>query len=138
MPVEVAAKAVDPFYTTRTTRNVGLGLALLREAARAAGGGLAIQSAQGGGTAVSARFQHSHVDRAPVGDLEGTLMALIAGSPGIDVRFVHAVGSQKWSLSSQELAGRVAGGSLQSPDGLAQQREAVRRGEASVTAGSGR
>jgi hypothetical protein len=112
-----------------------MGLSLLAHAARAAGGDLTIESRPGEGTRVHAWFQRSHVDRAPLGDLEGTLMALMAGHPDVDVRFTHAVGDRRWSLSSQEIAGRVAGGSLQSPGGLTMLREAIRHGETTLTAG---
>lgn len=132
MPAGVAAKAADPFYTTRTTRRVGLGLSLLGEAARAAGGGLTIESAPGEGTRVHARFQHSHVDRAPLGDLEGTLMAIIAGSPDVDVRFRHLLGDRGFSMSSREIALELHGRSVQSPEGLTLLRETIRRGEASL------
>lgn len=130
MPADVAAAAVDPFYTTRTTRKVGMGLALLAAAARAAGGGLTIESAPGEGTRVRARFQHSHVDRAPLGDLEGTLMALMVGRPDVDVWFRHLADDREFSVSSRAIAGEP---SLQSPEGLARLREAIRRGEAELT-----
>lgn len=138
MTPEAVQQVLDPFFTTRTTRRVGMGLSLLAQAARAAGGDLTIESKPGEGTRVHAWFQRSHVDRAPLGDLEGTLMALMAGNPDVDVRVAHAVGTHRWALSSQEIAGRVAGGSLQSPDGLAQLREAIRRGEATLAAGTSR
>ena len=50
------------------------------------GGMLAIESAPGKGTRVRAVFHRTHTDMRPIGDLEGTLKALIAGSPGI--RFI--------------------------------------------------
>ena len=132
MPPEVARQALDPFFTTRTTRRVGMGLSLLGQAARAAGGDLTIESKPGEGTRVHAWFQHGHIDRAPLGDLEGTLMALMAGNPEVDVHFRHLVDDREFSLSSREIAAGVQGRSLQSPEGLAHLREAIRRGEATV------
>ena len=134
MPSDVVAKASDPFYTTRTTRKVGMGLSLLGEAARAAGGGLTIESAPGEGTRVRVRFQHAHVDRAPVGDLEGTLMALMAGRPDVDVRFRHLLDDREFSVSSREIALELHGRSVQSPEGLTLLRQTIRRGEASLAA----
>ena len=52
MTPEAAQRAVDPFYTTRTTRKVGLGLPFLKMAAEMTGGGLSIQSQPGCGTRV--------------------------------------------------------------------------------------
>ena len=67
----------DPFTTTRTTRRVGLGVPLLEEAAQATGGHLSIRSAPGKGTELEAVFGYSHIDRMPLGDLAGTISALI-------------------------------------------------------------
>ena len=44
MTEEVLSRVTDPFYTTRTTRKVGLGLPLFRLAAEQTGGGLKIKS----------------------------------------------------------------------------------------------
>ncbi len=82
-------KAMDPFYTTKTVRKVGLGLSLFREAARAAGGDMTVQSEPGKGTRVKATFRHGHVDRQPMGDLAKTLETLIVANPGIRIRFYH-------------------------------------------------
>ncbi|MBP1599784.1 MAG: putative metal-dependent phosphoesterase, family, partial [Acidobacteria bacterium] len=65
MDPETAARATDPFFTSRTTRRVGLGLPLLAEAARAAGGSLTLESRPGKGSRVRAVFRHGHIDRAP-------------------------------------------------------------------------
>lgn len=80
---ETIEKLTDPFYTTRTTRRVGLGLPLLKEAAEYCNGSLKIQSEPGKGTEVRAVFQNSHIDRMPMGDLAGTILTLLIGSPGI-------------------------------------------------------
>ena len=84
----------DPFYTTRKTRHVGLGLPLLKAAAERCNGDVTVTSKVGGGTKLTATFQHSHIDRAPLGDMTGTLMAFILGG-ACDLRYVHrAVGDE--------------------------------------------
>ncbi len=127
MTQEVLSRIQDPFFTTRKTRRVGLGIPLLAAAARAAGGGIEIQSAPGQGSKVRAHFRYHHIDRAPVGDIETTLMVLLAGRPELAVRFVHAVGEEVFELDAREL--RAAGIDPATPDGLAAVREAIRRGE---------
>jgi anti-sigma regulatory factor (Ser/Thr protein kinase) len=71
-------KVLNPFYTTRKTRRVGLGLPLLAAAAEACAGSLQIESKRGMGTTIVADFQHSHIDRAPIGDLPRTFVSIIA------------------------------------------------------------
>jgi len=80
---ETLKKAVDPFFTTRTTRNIGLGLSLLEQAIRECKGDFQIKSEINKGTSIKATFQNSHIDRKPLGDLNATLMTLIAAHPEI-------------------------------------------------------
>ena len=89
MDAEVIAKVRDPFYTTRKTRRVGLGLSLFQEAARETGGDLYLRSDEGKGTKVTATFQHSHIDRKPLGDIARTLRTLMLSHPEIRFRFNH-------------------------------------------------
>jgi anti-sigma regulatory factor (Ser/Thr protein kinase) len=77
MDAAMASRALDPFYTTRTTRHVGLGLPLFAAAARRCDGDLRLQSAPGRGTVVTATFRHSHIDRAPLGNMTDTLLAFL-------------------------------------------------------------
>ncbi len=125
-------RAVDPFYTTRTTRRVGLGLPLLKQAAEAAGGGLEVRSGIGEGTEVIATFQVGHVDRAPLGDLETTMLVLAASRPDVDLEFTHRRGASEYGLSTADVRQALEGVPLASPEGLAMIREVVRLGEASL------
>lgn len=86
MPPEMVATVTDPFTTTRTTRDVGMGIPLLKLAAEQADGTFRITSRQGEnhGTVVFATFRIDHIDCVPVGDLPATIVTLIQGSPDID------------------------------------------------------
>jgi hypothetical protein len=132
MDAATVARATDPFFTTRTTRRVGLGLPLLAAAARAAGGDMTVESTPGKGTRVMATFRYGHVDRAPVGDIETTLLVLVAGSPEVEILFRHVIGGRDYELSSRDLAAALDGASLASPQGLALLRAAIRQGEAEL------
>jgi signal transduction histidine kinase len=87
MDKETAKKAMDPFFTTKDGRKVGLGLGLLSQAAEQTGGYLTIESEQGAGTKVTAVFNQSHPDMKPMGDILATFAALITGNPS--VRFIY-------------------------------------------------
>ena len=130
MDKDALARATDPFYTTRTTRSVGMGLPLLAAAARAAGGALTIDSEPGHGTHIRASFQHRHLDRAPLGDIETTLMVLLAGQPDTNILFRHRINERIFELESRDF--RAADIDLSSPVGLAILREAIRRGESGL------
>lgn len=103
MSQEVMDRALDPFCTTRTTRHVGLGLPLFLEAARRCEGDLVIQSNPGRGTRVKATFRHSHIDRAPLGDVAGALMAILLSEHPVDLDFCHCIDSEVFRLDSSEI-----------------------------------
>ncbi|MEW6365819.1 MAG: ATP-binding protein [Acidobacteriota bacterium] len=132
MDPETIAKVADPFFTTRTTRKVGMGLAFLAQAAQAAGGELSIKSEPGQGTRVKASFGLSHIDRAPIGDVETTLMVLLAGHDNVDLTFRHSIGGREFSLCTADLKEAAGGGPLSTPAGLALLRQAIRLGESSL------
>jgi hypothetical protein len=130
MDPEILAQATDPFFTTRSTRRVGLGLPFLAAAARAAGGSMAVESTPGQGTSVKAIFEYGHMDRAPLGDIETTLMVLFAGQPDKGIYFRHRVGNREFELDSRDF--QMAEIDLTSSSGIAVLREAIRRGEAGL------
>jgi anti-sigma regulatory factor (Ser/Thr protein kinase) len=100
-------KATDPFVTGKQGKQVGLGLALLSQAAAEANGLLKIESEPGKGTLVRATFQYSHVDRKPIGNLGETLTTLICGHPEIDFTFYHKGARGEEHLSTKEIKKRL-------------------------------
>ncbi len=100
---ETVARVTDPFFTSRTTREVGLGLPLLKDAAERCEGALEIQSEEGRGTAVCARFRLGHFDRAPLGDMAQTMEVLIAANPQIEFLYEHRVNGETYSLETREM-----------------------------------
>ena len=103
MSEEFVRQVLNPFVTTRKTRRVGLGLPLLAAAAQRCNGDLRIQSQSGVGTTVTATFQHSHIDRAPLGDIPGTLMAIILSERPVDILYKHRVNRRSFKLDTAEV-----------------------------------
>jgi 3',5'-nucleoside bisphosphate phosphatase len=130
MDTETLAKATDPFFTTRTTRRVGMGLPMLAAAAKAAGGALTVDSKPGQGTTIRATFRYMHLDRAPLGDIETTLMVLLAGQPDKAIFFRHKIDDRIFELDSRDF--KEADIDPTSPVGLAILRQAIRSGEAGL------
>lgn len=104
MDKETCKKAVDPWYTSRTTRKLGMGLPLLKMNADLSGGGLTVDSSPGKGTTVIATFGYSHVDRPPLGDISGTIALLIFANPGINIIFHHRFNGKTWDISTGEIS----------------------------------
>ncbi len=84
MTKEQVEHVIDPFFPTRTTRSVGLGVPLFKMEAEMTGGSFVIDSEKGKGTALTAVFKPSHVDMIPLGDIEGTVQLLISCNPDRD------------------------------------------------------
>jgi signal transduction histidine kinase len=100
-------KVLDPFFTTRTTRKVGLGLPLLSQAARESGGDIEIESKVGRGTRVKATFGYSHIDRKPLGNMEVTLKTLITGNPEVDFIYEHKKDESEFRLDTREIRASI-------------------------------
>lgn len=103
MEPELLAHAADPFTTTRTTRKVGMGLALLSMMAEQTGGRVEIESAVGVGTTVTAWYRTDHIDCPPMGDLSGTVALLIQGAPDVEWTYRHSVPKGTVTLDTRQL-----------------------------------
>jgi hypothetical protein len=123
MDEQTAQQVQDPFYTTRTTRNVGLGIPLLKLAAEQAEGNFSLQSEPGSGTWVEAEFRHSHIDRMPLGDISFTFLTLLISHPKIEWTFLYRVTdrngkSRDFLFESAELLSELGDVSLTEPEVL--------------------
>lgn len=107
MSEEFLENVLDPFTTTRTTREVGLGLPFFQAAAERCNGEFNITSQPGVGTKIEAIFQHSHIDRAPLGDIESTLITIIQGNPELDICYYHVVNDKEFRFTTSEVKERL-------------------------------
>ncbi len=109
MTDEILKGVLNPFYTTRTTRKVGMGLPLLKLAAEQTGGKMEIfskhfeKSPKEHGTKVSATFYKNHIDCAPLGDVVETVKTLIQGHPDTDFLFTHKTENGEVELDTRVL-----------------------------------
>jgi hypothetical protein len=118
MDAETAGHVTDPFYTTRSTRRVGLGIPLLAQAARACNGDVTIETARGKGTTVTATFQRSHIDMKPLGDLGKTLFVMIATHPETAFIFEYMKQNHYYVLDTGEIMKELQGIPMHSPEAI--------------------
>jgi hypothetical protein len=121
-------KAMDPFYTSKKVRKVGLGLPMLREAAIAAGGWFTIDSQTGAGTCVAVGFRLGHLDRQPLGDVAGALLVLLAGNAGVDFVYRHECGPSVFILDTREIKKEIGDLPLNHPEVLKFIRQYIMEG----------
>ena len=129
MDKEILEKALDPFYTSKTVRRFGFGLSLLSEAAKAANGHFSLQSKKGEGTRIRADFQHSHIDRQPLGDIGQTLITLIIGNPEIHVIFEHERNGDTSCLDTREIKAQLNELPINSLTGIKKLRENLKKSQ---------
>lgn len=109
MTEEILKTVTDPFYTTRTTRKVGMGIPLLKLEAELTGGSLEIVSKhvseypEEHGTIVTATFYKNHIDCTPLGDVVSSITTLIQGHPDTDFLFTHKTEEREVNLDTREL-----------------------------------
>jgi anti-sigma regulatory factor (Ser/Thr protein kinase) len=115
MDVESVQRATDPFFTTRTTRRVGLGIPFLKQATELCNGSFQIESELGKGTTVVASFQHSHINRMPLGDMTNTILGLVVGYPQTDFVYRHVLGERLFEFDTRPIKRELGDVSLSEP-----------------------
>jgi hypothetical protein len=128
MDEATAAQVIDPFFTSRTTRKVGLGIPLLKEAAEACNGFLKLESALGKGTRMDVQFQRSHIDRMPLGNLADTYLHLLVMNPSVHWIFQYKVDDREFLLDDAEIKETLEGVPMTEPPILNYLRELVETG----------
>lgn len=103
MSEEQVKSVVDPFYTTRTTRKVGMGIPLFKMAAEMTGGEFSIGSQLSKGTRVKALFKTDSVDFTPLGDVASTVVMLVTMNTDRDFVYRHSVNGREFVLDTREL-----------------------------------
>jgi hypothetical protein len=104
-----AEQALDPFFTTKSGKRIGLGLSLLKATAESAGGALELGTPGPGGLRVRARLGLSHIDRLPLGDIAATLAAVVCTNPELELSCTLRVGAEGVEIRSTDVARALPG-----------------------------
>lgn len=123
----------DPFATTRLTRKVGMGISLLKLIAEQSGGAFEIFSKVGEGTTVKASFQHNHIDRPPLGNIEQTISTLVSCNLNVNFIYEHTFDDGKFTFSTKEVADILKGVPLNNPDVILWMQDYIKEGIAEIS-----
>lgn len=118
MDKDTLKKALDPFFTSKTVRKIGLGLPMLHQAAKSTEGHFSIESKKRKGTRVTADFRFSHVDRQPLGDITSTIISLIAGDPEVDFVCSHQNDELTYVFDTREIREELEAIPINNPEVL--------------------
>jgi len=125
MDADTAEHATDPFFTTRTTRKVGLGLPLIKQNAERTGGFMKINSQIGIGTEVAVEFSHSHIDRLPAGDIAGVIALTTSSYPNIDFIYIHSTTKGTFVFESNEIKSTLGNIPISNPQVIAFMKDLI-------------
>ena len=115
MTEEQVRNVQDPFFTTRTTRKVGMGIPLFKMAAEQTGGSFSITSEVGVGTRVEARFKTDSIDFTPLGDMSSTITTIVCMNEDKDFIYIRSVDDEEFRFSSAEIKTILDGVPLSEP-----------------------
>ena len=107
MSPEMVKKVLDPFYTTKTVRRVGLGLPLLKDAAERSGGVFHLESHENSGTTVKATFGLRHLDRQPMGAIINIMIILIISNSDVDFFYKHRHNDRRFEMDTREIRNEI-------------------------------
>ena len=116
MDEETVKRVIDPFYTTRTTRKVGLGVPFFKMSAEMTGGSFNISSEKGKGTEVTAEYVLDSIDRMPLGDMPSTIETLVLYNTDIDFIYRYEVDGEGFELNTVQMKDILGGVPLDTPD----------------------
>lgn len=136
MSPEFVKNVVSPFTTTRTTRKVGLGIPMFKEHAELTGGSFEIASTQGVGTRLTAKFVLSSIDRQPLGDLAGTILALVIANPAFHFHLKYTVDTEDFTFDTKEISALLSGVPLDSPEVVSWMKDYLTEGIESLHGGA--
>lgn len=103
MSKEMLDSVTDPFTTSRTSRKVGMGIPLLKQATERAEGDFSITSQEDYGTILNANFKHDHIDRLPLGDITETIVLIISGNTETDFIFTYITDKGEYTIHTTDI-----------------------------------
>jgi hypothetical protein len=116
MDSEFAKKVVDPYTTTRKTRKVGLGLPLIKMNSEHCNGGFNLESQIGVGTILTYWFQHSNIDRQPLGDIASAVVMTAAMNDETRLIYTHTTDLGSYTFDTKEIKEALEVTTLNDPD----------------------
>jgi len=134
MDKETLVKALDPFYTTKKTRSVGLGLSMLAQASQEADGNFDIKSKPGEGTDITAHFVYNHIDRKPLGNMAETIVAcLVSIGSGTNLRYRHRKNNNEFLFDTKEIRQVLSGVAINDAEIISFLKQHIEEGLKEIT-----
>ena len=128
MDEEFLKRVTDPFTTSRTTRQVGLGISMFRLSGEICGGSFELWSEKGKGTSITVSYGISHIDRIPLGEIGNAVSSTILSYPLVKYTMMTKGGNMEISFDTDEVKKRIAGVSVSEYNVIKWVREYINEG----------
>lgn len=128
MDKQTIQRVVDPFYTTRTTRKVGLGIPLLKQNTELTGGYLTIDSSLHQGTCVICEFVKDHIDTPIMGNMIETMLTLIQANENIDYEFIYKTDDFEFIMNTKDMKDILGDVKINSPEVIVWLKDFMKEG----------
>ncbi len=103
MTEEQVKSVIDPFFTTRTTRKVGMGIPLFKMSCEQTGGKFTIESEKGVGTKINALYKTDSVDFTPLGDIASTIVTIVSMNADKEFLYRRVLDDKEFIFSTVEI-----------------------------------
>lgn len=103
MTEEQVKSVIDPFFTTRTTRKVGMGIPLFKMSCEQTGGKFTIESEKGVGTKINALYKTDSIDFTPLGDIASTIVTIVSMNADKDFLYRRILDDREVIFSTVEI-----------------------------------
>lgn len=128
MSEETLKKVTDPFFTSRLTRRVGLGIPIFKELCETCLGSFQIKSQEKKGTRLIGTLKHSNIDRPPMGNIVDTIYTLIINDEKVEILYNHSFNDKKFTLNTKELKQILDGISFKQMDVMIWIKDYIKEG----------
>lgn len=128
MDEETVEKVQSPFFTTRTTRDVGLGIPLFKEGAIQSEGTFSLSSKLNVGTTIEATYKKSHLDTPAMGDIAETLVTLLQANENIEYEVEYKWDDDSFILNTVQIKELLEGVPINSPEIILWLKEYIKEG----------
>lgn len=115
MNEEEVINAQDPFYTSRSTRKVGLGIPFIKAAAEMSGGSFSLISKKNEGTILKVEFDSSNIDCPPLGNVEDSIVSLMVFDETINLIFNYYLNDSLFEVSTFQIKKELEDISMSEP-----------------------
>ena len=132
MTPEQVENVKDPFFTTRTTRKVGMGIPLFKLAAEQTGGSFTITSQVGVGTRVDALFKTDSIDFTPLGDMASTIATIVSMNEDKDFVYTRSIDGEEFTFKSADIKIILDGVPLSEPSVMSWIEDYIRENTLSI------